>query len=181
MDSTTNKVWEFLPSLLYLYAFGNLFNYYFGYVILGYYLSIINRKHKIILVLSGITFLISLFITAYGTYYYTDIDGTFQKSYYSYLTPNVLLMAASLFVFNKSVNIKLPEALKKARDLIDNHNYGIYLCHILVLNYLIIYGIDWDLFHPIIGIPLTTISTLIISAALVYLIKKIPLGKYISG
>ena len=43
------------------------------------------------------------------------------------------------------------------------------------------YGVDWDLIHPLIGIPLTAIITLIVSVAIVYLIRKIPFGKYISG
>mgnify|MGYP000890716464 CR=1 FL=1 len=161
----------------------NLWYYfgYLGYVVLGYYLSTINTKHKTASTLAGFTFLIGLFITAYGTYFYTDIDGAFHKLYYSYLTPNVLLMTASIFVLMKNVNINLSGVLKKPRDLIDKYSYGIYLSHILVLNYLIMYGVDWDLIHPLIGIPLTTIITLIVSIAIVYLIRKIPFGKYISG
>lgn len=154
---------------------------YLGYVVLGYYLSTINTNHKTASTLAGFTFLIGLFITAYGTYFYTDIDGAFHKLYYSYLTPNVLLMTASIFVLMKNANINLSGVLKKPRDLIDKHSYGIYLSHILVLNYLIMYGVDWDLIHPLIGIPLTTIITLIVSVAIVYLIRKIPFGKYISG
>jgi len=90
-------------------------------------------------------------------------------------------MTASIFVLMKNANINLSGVLKKPRDLIDKHSYGIYLSHILVLNYLIMYGVDWDLIHPLIGIPLTAIITLIGSVASVYLIRKIPFGKYISG
>jgi len=161
----------------------NLWYYfgYVGYVVFGYYLSIINTKSKRISALAVITFFIGLFITVYGTYYYTDMNGLFYKNYYSYLTPNVLLMTASIFVLMKNANINLSGVLKKPRDLIDKHSYGIYLSHILVLNYLIMYGVDWDLIHPLIGIPLTAIITLIGSVASVYLIRKIPFGKYISG
>jgi len=90
-------------------------------------------------------------------------------------------MTASIFVLMQNLNINLSGVLKKTRDLIDKHSYGIYLSHVLVLNYLIMYGIDWDLIHPLIGIPLTTIITLSVSVAIVYLIRKIPFGKYISG
>ena len=161
----------------------NLWYYlgYLGYVVLGYYLSIINTKSKRIVAIAVVTFFIGLFITVYGTYYYTDKIGLFYKNYYSYLIPNVLLMAASVYVLLKNVDIKLNGVLKSARNIIDKHSYGIYLSHIFVLNYLIMYGIDWDLIHPLIGIPLTTIITLILSVAIVYLISKIPLGKYISG
>jgi len=154
---------------------------YLGYVVLGYYLSIINTKIKSLSVLAMLIFAIGLFITAYGTYYGTDNDGSFDKYYYSYLSPNVLLMAAGIFVLIKNLKVKISGVLLKIRDLIDNYSYGIYLSHILVLNYLIMYGVDWDLIHPLIGIPLTTIITLIVSVAIVYLISKIPFGKYISG
>ena len=161
----------------------NLWYYmgYLGYVVLGYYLSTINTKSKRILSIAVVTFFIGLFITVYGTYYYTDKIGLFYKNYYSYLIPNVLLMAASVYVLLKNGDIKLNGVFKSARNIIDKHSYGIYLSHILVLNYLIMYGIDWDLIHPLIGIPLTTIITLIVSVVIVYLISKIPFGKYISG
>jgi len=161
----------------------NLWYYlgYLGYVILGYYLSIINTKSKRVSTLALITFIIGLFVTFYGTFYYTDKTGVFCKYYYSYLNPNVLLMATSVFVLLKNAEIKLNGVIKSARNIIDKHSYGIYLSHILVLNYLIMYGVDWNLIHPLIGIPLTTIITLIVSVAIVYLISKIPLGKYISG
>jgi len=173
-STSKNSAYNFEWNLWYIMG-------YLGYVVLGYYLSIINTKSKPISALAVITFLIGLFITFYGTYYYTDMNGLFYKNYYSYLTPNVLLMTASIFVLMKNANINLPGVLKKIRDLIDKYSYGIYLSHILVLNYLIMYGVDWDLIHPLIGIPLTAIITLIISVAIVYLIRKITFGKYISG
>ena len=173
-STSKNSAYNFEWNLWYIMG-------YLGYVVLGYYLSIINTKSKRISALAVITFFIGLFITVYGTYYYTDMNGLFYKNYYSYLTPNVLLMTASIFVLMKNANINLSGVLKKPRDLIDKHSYGIYLSHILVLNYLIMYGVDWDLIHPLIGIPLTAIITLIGSVASVYLIRKIPFGKYISG
>ena len=173
-STSKNSAYNFEWNLWYILG-------YLGYLVLGYYLSIINTKHKIVTILAGFVFFIGVFITAYGTFYFTETDGFFHKLYYSYLTPNVLLMTASIFVLMKNANINLSGVLKKPRDLIDKHSYGIYLSHILVLNYLIMYGVDWDLIHPLIGIPLTAIITLIGSVASVYLIRKIPFGKYISG
>lgn len=173
-STSKNSAYNFEWNLWYILG-------YLGYLVLGYYLSIINTKHKIVTILAGVVFFIGIFITAYGTFYFTEMDGAFHKLYYAYLTPNVLLMTASLFVLMKNVDINLSGVLKKTRDLIDKHSYGIYLSHILVLNYLTMYGVEWDLFHPIIGIPLTTISTLSIAVTIVYLINKIPFAKYISG
>ena len=165
-STSKNSAYNFEWNLWYILG-------YLGYLVLGYYLSIINTKHKIVTILAGFVFFIGVFITAYGTFYFTETDGFFHKLYYSYLTPNVLLMTASIFVLMQNLNINLSGVLKKTRDLIDKHSYGIYLSHVLVLNYLIMYGIDWDLIHPLIGIPLTTIITLSVSVAIVYLIRKI--------
>ncbi len=43
------------------------------------------------------------------------------------------------------------------------------------------FGVDWDLIHPLIGIPLNYNHHAYLSVAIVYLISKIPFGKYISG
>ena len=109
------------------------------------------------------------------------MEGKFYKNYYSYLIPNLLLMATSVFVLFKNINHRLDGFLKTVRDVVDKYSYGIYLSHILVLNYLIMFGVDWNLIHPLIGIPLTTFITLALSVIIVFLISKIPFGKYISG
>ena len=173
-STSKNSAYNFEWNLWYIMG-------YLGYVVLGYYLSIINTKSKPISALAVITFLIGLFITFYGTYYYTDRIGLFCKNYYSYLIPNVLLMATSVFVLFKNISHRLDGFLKTVRDVVDKYSYGIYLSHILVLNYLIMFGVDWNLIHPLIGIPLTTFITLALSLIIVFLISKIPFGKYISG
>ena len=93
-STSKNSAYNFEWNLWYIMG-------YLGYVVLGYYLSIINTKSKPISALAVITFLIGLFITFYGTYYYTDMNGLFYKNYYSYLTPNVLLMTASIVCLNE--------------------------------------------------------------------------------
>ena len=154
---------------------------YLGYAVLGYYLTLIKTKNKTITWLAIFTFITSVSITAYGTFYGTAPTGGFEKYYYAYLTPNVLLMSVSVFLIAKNVNLKPKGILLLVRNLVDKNSYGIYLVHVLVLNYLAMVGIDWYLLHPIIGIPLTVLICLIISTTVIYLISKIPFGRYISG
>lgn len=61
--------------------------------------------------------------------------------------------------------------------VIDKYSFGVYLSHIIILNYV----------HPKIDlptlwkVPLVTLVTLLLSLLLTYLIRKIPFGKYVSG
>lgn len=149
------------------------FSSYTGYLILGYYLSIKD--------FSALKwwFLGIFIITAWGTSYFTYTMSLnaheFRPLLYGYLSPNTVLIAASLFIFIKSIS--KDRTLPKWAMWIDQYSFGIYLCHILILNYV----------HPILPvgtflkIPLATVVTLLISILLTYSIRKIPLGKYVSG
>jgi len=149
------------------------FSGYMGYLVLGHYL----RNYPISMVkLSSFTFfLFCCLITASGTYYLSVSRGEFDPTLYNYLSPNIALSAGFLFIFVQS--LKLPEHLNAFWEFIDIHSFGIYLCHILLLNYI----------HPLLPlstlwkIPAATVLTLLASALLTYLLRKIPWGKFVSG
>jgi len=60
-STSKNSAYNFEWNLWYILG-------YLGYLVLGYYLSIINTKHKIVTILAGFVFFIGVFITAYGTF-----------------------------------------------------------------------------------------------------------------
>jgi len=151
----------------------NFFSGYMGYLVLGYYL----RNHPISMMkLSSFTFFVlCCLITGSGTQYLSITAGEFDPTLYNYLSPNIALSAGFLFVFVQ--RLKLPEPLHAFWRFIDIHSFGIYLCHILLLNYI----------HPIVPlstlwkIPIAATLTLLTSALLTYGLRKIPFGKYVSG
>ena len=149
------------------------FSSYTGYLILGYYLRV--KDFSAIKWWCLVIFFMIALGTAYFTYEMSLKAHEFRPLLYGYLSPNTVIIATSMFILIKSItnDLKLP----KWALWIDQYSFGIYLCHILILNYI----------HPIIPfetffkIPLATFVTVIISTILIYGIRKLPFGKYLSG
>ncbi|KGE15070.1 acyltransferase [Sphingobacterium deserti] len=145
---------------------------YAGYMILGHYLA----KEKVNIPTS----LLVLLIIAIGmmntcwTFYLSQSSHSFSPAFYNYLGLNNAILAAVVFLlFKKLVTQPLPFAIEQ----VDRLSFGIYLIHIIVLNYV----------HPLIPfstalkIPLATVITILASGALIFLLRKIPYAKYVSG
>lgn len=157
------------------------FSGYLGYLILGYYLSKYDfNQFRFINISIFILFIIGFLITFFGTYLLTKEISVFNGSFYEYLTPNVLFMSIAVFVFGKNLIIK-NVLLLKIIYLINKYSYGIFLIHILILILLRKINIYWNLLHPCFSIPLIVMICLPISLIIIYLINKLPYGKYISG
>lgn len=152
------------------------FSGYIGYLILGYYLSVKDFRsnkfiHLLIYIIGGI-------ITAIGTYLLSAEVKKYDPMFYYYLFPTTAFCAFFLFTTAKKYFSKKTN-LPKWIQVIDQYSFGIYLVHIIPLNYL----------HPLFSkymstmfvIPLVTIATTIASICIIYLFRKIPYGKYISG
>ncbi len=163
----------------------NIDLYYFsgflGYLILGYYLSKFNfiifkftKTNLIALYVLGFT------ITSFGTYFLTKKKLVFDESLYEYLTPNVLFMSIAVFTYIKKITIKNTLVLN-CIYLINKYSYGIFLIHILILILLRKINIYWGFLHPLFSIPIVVIICLLLSLTVVYIINKLPYGKYISG
>jgi surface polysaccharide O-acyltransferase-like enzyme len=152
------------------------FTGYIGYLVLGYYLA----KHTFSKLFAWSLFVIGTIWTMQGTYLQSLEDGKFYGLLYANFSPSVVMSTAGLFMLFKSYEMTIPGTIA-LRDWISSHSYGIYLIHIIVLFYLVkikIYGAMW---HPSIGIPLTAFTCLLISGAIVWLLRRIPGGKFIAG
>jgi surface polysaccharide O-acyltransferase-like enzyme len=155
------------------------FSGFIGYPVLGYYLSrFFNYKNTrgfaLLFIIAGIS------VTITGTWLLTKRDSVFNESFYNYLSPNVLLASAGIFLFFKSFENR-NNKLNPVINFIAAYSYGIYLSHILVLFYLSKIGIGPLFINPIAGILVTSILCLLASSGIVYLINKLPYGRYISG
>ncbi|MVN90606.1 acyltransferase [Mucilaginibacter aquatilis] len=158
------------------------FSGYIGYVITGYFIA-----HRLSVTINVKLIAVFLFIagvasTLLGTNKITQQAGAFSHAYYEYLTINVLCAAVGIFVLFKSlaasVNESAPSLLSK---FVARYGYGIYLAHLLIISILSHFNIDYKLVTPVLGIPLTAVICMAISAGLVYIIHKLPYGKYFAG
>ena len=150
-----------------------------GYIVLGYYLSIRNFETiKHIKLISFLIFVLGVLLTIFGTYFLSIYNGRFTIDLYTYFSPNVIIAAIGLFLFFKHINIINPK-VKVIRKTINTNSFGMYFIHILVLYWLNKFGLNGAVFSPSIGIPLTTLVCLSISCLLIFVLKKIGLGKLV--
>jgi surface polysaccharide O-acyltransferase-like enzyme len=158
---------------------------YVGYFILGKLLHEIT-DWKIKLAFLFIIFTISWLITCIGSFMISD-HSNFNKALYEYLSINVVCMSVSLFlifkyIFNNRLNSTNNFFIKAMQSLSSNSLY-IYLMHRIILETLRHGSIDITLnantFHPLIGIPLTTLVVCSLCLMITILAKKLPLLKFI--
>ncbi len=157
------------------------FSGYLGYLILGYYLAeraIITKNLKKI---SIITFILGFLATLIGTYFASKQSNSFSEAFYQYLTLNVVFASFGMFVFIKSWKSN-PASTRYAafRTFINKYGFGIYLGHVLIINILSYFNIDYRLFTPWLSIPFVAIVCLILTCLMIYILDKLPYGKYIA-
>jgi surface polysaccharide O-acyltransferase-like enzyme len=157
------------------------FSGYLGYLVLGHYLKIKsfrtqNRTNLIALTLIA-TGLLSTILGTFLVHHYTN---EYVSTFYEPLSPNMLMFAGGLFLWFKNKDISFGPLIA-IRNFISKYSYGIFLVHVLVLSKLGNFNICWNFINPLFGIPVTVVICLTISAGIIFIVNKLPLGKYISG
>lgn len=152
------------------------FSGYIGYLVLGHYLTIKSFNQKRALYIVG--YFLMVLIIGWGTYLLNQDAKKLNTFLYNYLFPTTALATAFLFLWIKAWkkgNNDTPQWIA----FIDRYSFGIYLSHIIPLNFL----------HPFLSkymgtigvIPLAAITTIIASIGITYLLRKIPFGNHVSG
>jgi len=154
---------------------------YAGYLVLGYYLAYKDFSAKFNRTWFGILFLVTLAVIVIGTYYTSIYYKGLSTMMYEPVSPTIVLLSGSAFMVGKLTNISWSPRAKRVRDLIGGYTFGIYLSHALILRLIDDeLNINYALFHSSVGVPLTALICFILSLLLVYLLSKLPLGKWIS-
>jgi len=155
---------------------------YAGYLVLGHYLAFKDFKVKHLRLWMVILFICSVALIAIGSELVIGNSKWPGTMFYEPVNPTVLMLSASVFLIAKLTTMKMRPAIIGARDLVGKYNYGIYLGHALVLYFLDdLFDISYKLGLPFISIPLTALICFVITFGLVFIINKLPLGKWVSG
>jgi surface polysaccharide O-acyltransferase-like enzyme len=148
---------------------------YIGFFILGYYLSKYDLSHfkKRLLYLLAV---LSLFITYFGTFYMTiQSNGDLDQTFYQYLRPNTILIAAAIFAAVKSAKIRPKHS--RLIILLSNLSFGIYLVHPMLRNWIFEYiNVQKE---TIITVPIDIVIISVLSFIIIYVLRKIPYVKRI--
>jgi surface polysaccharide O-acyltransferase-like enzyme len=136
----------------------------------------------------GAVLIVTVYLTAYGTYKYTKrADGLLDEYFYNYASPNVVVMSAISFVllwtiFSRPEVQRLPLVAPLLRN-IGATSFGIYFTHVILLDCLA-HGIHgWRLtattFHPSLAIPLLTAIVVLTCALVLHYVQKVPVVRYL--
>ena len=153
---------------------------YMGYLILGYYLFHFTPKILQMKSVSLLLFAAGVLLVLFPTFWISQNTGKMDLKFYANFTPGVLLESVGLFLMAKSFAFE-GSKLASFRNFISKNSYGIYGAHLLGLFYLAKHGLHFYTFNPYLSIPLTALTCLIICGIIVFLLKKIPFGKYFAG
>lgn len=145
-----------------------------GYYMLGWYLyraQLSARQERMLYVL-GIA---SLCFTIFASSNLPIPEGQNEEFYQQYLKPNVILEAAALYIFfiKRLKSIKLSPVIAGKLSLLAESNFGIFLLHALVLEFLS-WSMNIDVLSPFLAVPVEVLFCYIVSAGLVILLRRIP-------
>lgn len=174
-----------VPLNLYSWSgdYGSKFLGYFlnsGYLVLGYYLMKLPAYSQKIRYSAGAIYILSVFISAFCIYFFSQKGHKLDLSMYGYLSINTIIQSMAIFMWIKDTDLK-NKYLNRAFESISKYSFGIYLVHIMIIGIFFQYGIFWTMAHPFISLPLITMMTLVCSLMIIFVLQRIPFGKYISG
>ncbi|NDP20690.1 MAG: acyltransferase [Paludibacter sp.] len=156
------------------------YSLYFGYLVLGFYLNRISLPWGRMRLPAIVIFILTVAVSSVVTYLLSFDTHKLNMSIYSYLSVNTIVQTIALFICIKELKID-NKIVSWTQIKISNYSYGIYLVHIIVIGILFRQGIYWNFAHPIFSLPLLMVLVLVISFGIIWLLRKIPMGKYISG
>ncbi len=153
---------------------------YSGYLVLGYYLRKKAFDFKYMRIWSVSIYLLVFSFVAIYTYYASKYTHKLDLQMHGNLTLISLIKTLAFYFLIATTKVKNAK-LVFIRDAISNYSYGIYLVHIMVIGVLFLNGIFWTMMHPLISLPVLYFLVFIISIGIIFVLRKIPGGKHISG
>ncbi|MDL2318324.1 acyltransferase family protein [Eubacteriales bacterium OttesenSCG-928-A19] len=172
LNQTLNAADRISPTLVINYA---------GYLLLGHYIHKTEyTTRKMALYLAGA---VAMFIVAFVlTIHMSARDGANTEFFMGNFSLPVLCMAIGFMISMKVLLAKtwFSSTIYRATRFFSGVTFGIFLVHDVLRRQVGRFGVDAFLFTPVLSIPIFSVAIFVLSALIVYLLKKIPyIGKYI--
>lgn len=167
--------WNSTPMLYY-------FSGFLGYAVLGYYAKTYWSERKSWNLPIGLLLIIIGYFVTYAGFARLSNSVTLVSDAeltWSYDTLNVAMMSVGLFLIIKNIQIKSTRAAKIVTD-VSLKSYGMYLLHIIVLNFVFPW-MNSLLPSALYCLIPTALITFILSYLIIKLISFLPGSKYIIG
>ncbi|MDR3706157.1 MAG: acyltransferase family protein [Paludibacteraceae bacterium] len=153
---------------------------YSGYMVLGYYLCKFDISSRKFSTLSYIVLIATILFTAIGTYYISKHAKDLTLKFYGNLGLNTIAQSIAIFILMKKSTVK-NKILVWIRNIVSQYSFGIYLVHIMVIGVFYLNDFFWTIAHPALSVPVVAMATLVVSILIIYILRKIPVVKYVSG
>lgn len=154
---------------------------YIGCYLAGYYLKtfpLSRRAEHVIYTLGAL----GVAVTLGGTALLSHRAGAPDFFFYSYATPNVLCTAAAVFLlFRRMARGPGAGRVGKLTATASALSFGVYLTHEFLIMLLTQFGVTPVSFPSILAVPLFTAGIFLVSLAIAWAIRKLPvIGRYIT-
>ncbi len=153
---------------------------YTGFMVLGYFLVNWNFPAKKYRLLSAGVYLFTIVFTAIAVFVASKNAHKLDLRFFGSFSLNTITQAVAFVLLLKDSKIS-NRILIWLSETIGNYSFGIYLVHVMVISIFFNHGIFWTMAYPLISLPIVIILTLITSFTIIFVMRKIPGGKYISG
>ncbi len=154
---------------------------YVGYFLLGLYLGRLQTTPRLLWSAFGLFLASAGFSFAVFFFHIPPEDN--ELVFRSYPSLNVILMACSVFVLLKAVGEKYPARFLAPLRVFSDASFGTYLVHFLVLYWISLgwraLGFQTQVGASYIVIPLVTVIAFLVSFAITYILRKIPIVRSI--
>lgn len=151
------------------------------YYILGHYLNKyeVQKKHRILIYIFAV---FSVVATVFVSYWHYDSKKNGEPFIFEFLSPTVLIVSVAVFLlFKYNISkIKFKERSQKFIIKLSSMTFGIYLSHMVFVRVFNRTPLTVENVHPLISVPLLTVTVFILGTITTWIISKIPiLKKYI--
>lgn len=149
------------------------------YFVLGYFVQkheFSRRERTVVYIVAACGFVFTFF----ATIIYCLMTGE-PMGVLSYEYPNIYIYSVGiLLLFKEKVSkLKISPRFEKAIYAVSKLTFGIYLIHVLLLKIWYVAGVNLQIAHPLISVPVVSVVVFISGAAIIWCIRKIPVvGTY---
>jgi hypothetical protein len=156
-----------------------------GYFLLGTYLLYSNIKRR----RAALIFTLGILGTVIGEWLLTAGMGkTFTGYFHNYMNPTIIIASVALFTLLISMDFSaIGKHAKTSRVIhwVSQNSLPLYLIHMIVLVTLSVnvFGVwlNSATYIPLLDVPIFAVIVFAVSAALVYVFKKVPVLKRLIG
>ena len=163
----------FVSNVLDQYHFVGMFVEYLGYPVLGFYLMNydFSKKVRIISVVVGLLFIVvAIGLTVYDVVLY----GQYRIEYMAYCGIFVMAYSVGMCFIFKNLSLKYDSFVPKIIYKLGQNTLGMYFIHMVFVILIFQYNICNYQIFPVVDMIIYTLIVLLLSAAVTFVIQKIP-------